>query len=144
MVSNSEWMEEYFPSLKNCDYRIVSEANVEYNCVAWATGDSSRWWSYLQGYYWLDANRTEEIASLIEVFVKLGYEACEGTAVEDGYDKIALYSKGQTWTHAARQLPNGRWASKLGVSEDIEHPTLDSLVGDYYGSIYCVMRKKRI
>ncbi|MCI0637958.1 MAG: hypothetical protein L0Y72_23715 [Gemmataceae bacterium] len=37
-------------------------------------------------------------------------------------------------THAARQLPTGRWSSKLGPSEDIEHD-LHALEGEIYGTI---------
>ena len=28
-------------------------------------------------------------------------------------------------THAARQLPSGKWTSKLGDADDIEHNTLE-------------------
>jgi hypothetical protein len=42
--------------------------------------------------------------------------------------------------HAARQLPNGRWTSKLGVSEDIEH-ALHDLTGLIYGSVALVFKR---
>jgi hypothetical protein len=37
-------------------------------------------------------------------------------------------------THAARQLPNGKWTSKLGRWQDIEYE-LDGLVGKMYGTV---------
>ena len=37
-------------------------------------------------------------------------------------------------THIARQLPNGRWTSKFGNWEDIEHTTLAALDGHFIGA----------
>lgn len=45
-----------------------------------------------------------------------------------------------TPTHAARQLENGKWTSKLGQLEDIEHE-LDGLVGDKYGIVVTILRR---
>ena len=51
------------------------------------------------------ASRTPSIASLIEVFAGLGYEACEDAGIEPGCRKVALYADPQgDWTHAAVQL----------------------------------------
>jgi hypothetical protein len=44
-------------------------------------------------------------------------------------------------THAARQLPNGRWSSKLGKLEDIEH-ALDDICGSAYGSVVPVLKRR--
>jgi hypothetical protein len=41
----------------------------------------------------------------------------------------------------ARQLSNGKWTSKLGQDEDIEHENLEGLVGEIYGSVVCIMKK---
>ena len=43
-------------------------------------------------------------------------------------------------THASRQLSNGRWTSKLGPSERIEHD-FDALEGAAYGQIAQIMRR---
>ena len=42
--------------------------------------------------------------------------------------------------HAARQLPSGRWTSKLGFLEDIEH-ALHDLEGTEYGAVVLVMKR---
>jgi hypothetical protein len=42
--------------------------------------------------------------------------------------------------HAARQLPSGRWTSKIGVLEDIEH-SLRDLEGDEYGTATVLMKR---
>ncbi|NET26084.1 hypothetical protein [Okeania sp. SIO1I7] len=43
-------------------------------------------------------------------------------------------------THAVRQLANGKWASKLGWLEDIEHE-LDALNGDRYGVVGQILKR---
>ena len=58
---------------------------------------------------------------------------CSDSSLEAGYEKIAIYVKDGIPTHAARQLGDGRWTSKLGKYEDIEHDSLDALNGDGYG-----------
>jgi hypothetical protein len=45
-------------------------------------------------------------------------------------------------THAARSLPNGRWTSKLGNGEDIEHITLAVLEGDLYGKVRVFLKRQ--
>jgi hypothetical protein len=67
------------------------------------------------------------------MFTALGYAVCEGEAAESGYERIALFALADGKpTHAARQLPTGRWTSKLGIAEDIEHG-LRHLEGAYMG-----------
>ena len=44
-------------------------------------------------------------------------------------------------THAARQLPNGKWTSKLGRWEDIEHD-LEGLTGEMYGSVQQILKRQ--
>jgi len=39
------------------------------------------------------------------------------------FEKIAIYAAGGVPTHAAKQTSDGRWKSKLGGWEDIEHNT---------------------
>ena len=46
-------------------------------------------------------------------------------------------------THAARQLPDGWWTSKLGPDEDILHRTPQGLAGDLYGHVRMVMKRSR-
>ena len=70
----------------------------------------------------------------------LGYLACDHEQSEAGYEKIALFSLASVPKHAARQLPNGRWTSKIGRMEDIEH-SLDDLTGMVYGSVVLVMKR---
>ena len=54
-------------------------------------------------------------------FAHAGYERCEDGTLEDDIEKIALYARADQVQHATRQLPSGRWTSKLGDDCDIEH-----------------------
>lgn len=67
---------------------------------------------------------------MVELFLAAGYELCGDGSLEDRYEKIAIYAKDGEPTHAARQLGDGRWTSKLGKYEDIEHDSLDALYGE--------------
>lgn len=78
-------------------------------------------------------NRTYTVDAYLEAYGTLGYVPCGGDAtLRDGYQKVALYTKNNFPTHAARQLPDGWWASKLGQYVDVEH-TLVALDGPDYG-----------
>ena len=66
-------------------------------------------------------------------------------AFQRRYERIALFGKGPDATHAARQLGNGKWSSKLGAGERIEHE-LELVAGyslDEYGDIQRFMRRPR-
>jgi hypothetical protein len=43
--------------------------------------------------------------------------------------------------HAARQLPTGRWTSKLGKAVDIEHDTPEGVTGPVYGAVVKFLRR---
>ncbi len=71
-----------------------------------------------------------------EVFLRaygtLGFTLCFDGSLETGIEKIAVYGKGaagaEVPTHAALQLENGQWTSKIGVFEDISHVASDGTV----------------
>ena len=39
-----EPIDAIFPGLRNSAYRVTSPAARDYNCIAWAAGDATRWW----------------------------------------------------------------------------------------------------
>ena len=139
------WIDNELPHLASQGYELTSDPTNDYNCIAYAAGETDRWWTHVEGddYYWPDhASRTPAIASLIEVFIGLGYEQCDETGDETGFRIIALYADQRGhWTHAAVQLPTGGWSSKLGPDEDISHHTPESLDRDAYGEVHCFMRR---
>ena len=76
-------------------------------------------------------------------FQVFGFEECKNPALEPGWEKIALFASAASEpTHAARQLPDGRWTSKLGTLEDIMHPELEHVSGSAYGSPAVILRRR--
>ena len=136
-------LEAIFPGLRGSTYQVTSPATEVYNCIAWAAGDVGRWWwpDLLKKRYWpAGATRLETIAAFQEAFESLGFVVCPGEELEPGFEKIALFADEQGPQHAARQLSNSRWTSKLGELEDIEH-ALHDLAGVEYGQVVLVMRR---
>lgn len=137
-------LEQYFPNLQQLSYRVTSPPNPQYNCIAWALGDRDNWWwpdPAGLGYWLKDVPREESLRSFELAFATRGFLLCEDANTEPGIAKIALYANGEQPTHAARQLENGMWSSKLGPLEDIEH-TLDGLEGDLYGTVRLIFRRE--
>ena len=60
---------------------------------------------------------------------------------EAGFEKVALYGSSLFYTHAARQFAGGKWTSKLGHAEDIEHATPDDVAGGVYGEVVQFMKR---
>ena len=89
-MGTPSWIEEYLPQLAAEGYEVTSEPDGDYNCIAYAAGETDRWWSHIEsaGYYWPErASRTPSIQSLIEVFAGLGYEPCEDAFMSRGSAK---------------------------------------------------------
>lgn len=92
----------------------------------------------------------DTVARLFEFY--RGYQNCGlDDSLESGFLKVAIYEdpndKEEPFSHVAVQLPDGRWTSKLGPDEDIEHNTLAALEGDTsryrwsYGRVARIMKR---
>ena len=131
-----------FPNLQN--YRICSDPTINYNCIAWAAGDTEKWWwPDIQNLKYWPPNipRNETIDAFIKAFEKLGYSVCDNSDFQNGFEKIAIYANSQRKAkHAAKQITNGLWISKLGKEHDIEH-RLNELEGDKYGEVSVIMSR---
>lgn len=136
-------IEAAFPGLMHAQWEVTSPTDVRYNCIAWAAGDSSRWWWPSPRYYWPPGIRRElTIPAFEDLFVRFGFVPCEDSETEptSAAERIALFALGDTPTHAARRLPDGQWTSKLGTAIDISHSALRALEGQKYGAVvatYC-------
>jgi len=132
-----------FPQLASEDYEIVGDPTDQYNCIAYAAGDTSRWWEHNENYHWPDhASRSNSMESLKQVFLGLGFQPCANdSGVEGGYQKVVLYEQEGSWAHAAIQMPNGRWRSKIGRGPVIEHQSPQSLSSGIYGEPTTYMRR---
>jgi len=145
---------ELFSRLSLDSFEITSEATLDavnaeiYNCIAWAAGQNDAWWwpENPMCYWPLGVPNRTTLDAFVEAFRTLGYELCDSPDLEHGYEKVAIYvDRNRIPTHAARQLENGRWTSKLGPWEDIEHDyeALTGHVGQEYGDIAVVMKRIR-
>lgn len=127
---------EAFPGLKTSLFAITSQPTDDYNCIAWAAGDNGNFW--WPGRFWpKDVPPVESRLAFIRAFATRGYVVCDNGDLEEGFEKVCLYEKLGKPKHAARQLPDGTWSSKLGRAHDISH-TLEGLAGRQYGkpSVY--------
>jgi len=133
-----------FPGLRNSIFDITSDPDKKYNCIAWAADDTNNyWWPAGRGYWPSGAPRIVTLDAFISAFGTMGYRVCENDLYEEGFVKIAIFVRENgSPTHAARQLPNGKWTSKCGKYKDIEHD-LNALCGLHpaYGKIACYMKK---
>ncbi len=78
----------------------------------------------------------------MRAYATIGYSECANGSLENGFEKIALYADGEGQvTHAARQLPSGKWTSKLGDLEDIEHSHPEDVGGGDYGEVICYLKR---
>jgi len=141
-VSNE--LESIFPHLTPFNHSITSPVSPDYNCIAWAAGETDRWWWPLAGSfaYWPSNVPVQEtLDAFIKAFGSIGFTPCGNAVIEQGHEKVALYvDENGKPTHAARQRPNGRWTSKLGQGQDIEHE-LDGLTGAVYGVVAQVLKR---
>jgi hypothetical protein len=139
-----EGLHGIFPDLSRADFRIIAPASVEYNSFAAAAGDRKRWWEPDQFgmYYWPSkVMRAHSQRAFIEAYTAIGYEECVHSAREIGLEKIAFYGEpGSGPRHAAYQLSNGLWVSKLGRMEEIAHP-LKTIEGDAFGQAILFMQR---
>lgn len=153
-LSESELRSHYesiFPNLQGSQYIIKSPLDAGYNCIAWAADDDNLWWwptdHYTPGVYWpAKAPRDASLDSFVAMYsICCEYEECNNPDYELEFEKIALYSRdGKTVTHAAKQVNEKYWWSKLGKGNDIWH-TLDALSGpnEAYGKVGKIMRRRR-
>lgn len=131
-----------FPNaIKGCRYK--SPRDRFYNCIAFAAGETGRnWWPNSKMAYWpKDVPAKETVNSFLKLYQSLGYENCKDGSHEDGYEKVAIYALNNKVKHAARQLLNGNWVSKIGHNIDIEHETVENLEGPFYGEVVRYLKR---
>ncbi|APV52237.1 hypothetical protein BWI17_01855 [Betaproteobacteria bacterium GR16-43] len=136
-----------FPRLVQDGCEVTSNC-AKYNCVAWAANVTHQcWWPDGQPHhYWPEGCPLEEtVAGFEAVFIgKLGYERAANADLESGFEKVALYvNPNDIPLHMARQLEDGNWTSKCGVTWDLTHYSLDSLRGgaNDYGNPKYIYRR---
>ncbi len=133
-----------FPNATDKSIEICSPETVDYNCLAWALEDEKHWWEPEAGCFWpKNAPRNMRLDSVAELLAQFGFAAVSNARLEKDVAKIALYSSdGKTCDHFARQLPSGKWTSKLGASFDVVH-SLSALEGGVYGKVVLILARKQ-
>jgi hypothetical protein len=118
-----------FPNLNYLWWSPHSPFDSSYNCIAWAAGDQDRkWWPVGPRAYWPHgAIKGANLEAFQSAFATLRYKKCDDGKHESGIEKIVFFQKNGEITHAARQLPNGTWTSKMGEGTDILHHTPEAL-----------------
>ena len=97
--------------------------------------------------YWPPGAPSEvTVPAFLKAFETVGYVQCKDGKLEKGFEKIALYARktlsGLVPTHASRQLPDGKWTSKLGPLEDVEHHKPAHVNGPGYGGVVQYMKRQ--
>ncbi|NJM83130.1 MAG: hypothetical protein HC844_12140 [Tabrizicola sp.] len=134
-----------FPRLLNAQAKKTSEPTPQYNCIAWAFEDNTKWWWPMRRRYWpvpFDGKATME--AFQDYLSGSGWQQSQDRSLQAGLKKIALYANlfdGQP-THAARQLDSGAWTSKLGEDMDLTHE-LHELEGPMYGTVVAIFSRPR-
>ncbi len=132
-------LEATFRNLANVRWSIKSPYDDTYQCIAWAACRTDRkWWPVdifpqpPAHFYWPVEPVDETVDSFVQALATLGYNPCENSSFEFGYQKLAIYAADDmSVRHMARQEFFGRgWLSKPGKLEDILHPDLASIEGD--------------
>jgi len=135
-----------FPNSKVEPFGITSSHTPTYNCIAWAFDDNSKWyWPDPENtYYWPnEIPREITIYAFIQLFGLINYFVCDDGNLEEDFEKIAIFTdEFDIPTHAARQLENGYWTSKLGQHIDVQH-SIKSIEEGAYGMVKIFMKRPK-
>ena len=140
-----------FPNSFNEPFIKTSLATEKYNCIAHAVFNDSEWYEPAKPEYltfWPnDVPREYTIDAYFQLFESYGYSKCKNGDIEEGFIKIAFFYSTNKYNnpdsfHAARQLSDGQWTSKLGESIDVSH-TLNAMSNSNYGEVIQFFKKKQ-
>lgn len=145
------WPPSELPRLTPDNHTVTSKVSTRYNCIAWAAGDTARWWwpdARNIGYWPPGVQRALTLEAFVEAYGTLGFRPCENGCFQTGVEKVAILGRlpanaPPTPEHAALQLDSGEWTSKLGPFEDISHATLEAVGGPAYGEVICYLSRPR-
>ncbi len=141
------YYDKHFPKLKSLGFRQTSPPDY-YNCIAFAVGDLQRFWwpgeypPKSRDYWPSGVSNAATLEAFSKAFATVGFARCSDGKMEVGFEKIAPYALDSEIQHAAKQMEDGSWRSKLGPDEDIEHP-LEGLEGPCYGKVIAYFKRPK-
>jgi hypothetical protein len=138
------WKERKWPYLLSEGYGVASNETWDYNCIAFSADIQDDWWWPDQNgdAYWPISWREETLECFVAAFRSIGYKKCWLSIRQKRFERVAIYTKDNIPTHAAKQLNDGRWKSKLGPWEDIEHNTTKAVEEYIYGKVAVYMKRR--
>lgn len=151
---NRLMMMSVFPDLaSDYNFKLLSDRDDKYNCIAWAMGYDDRWVDCYDspGHWWPNGvSKDMSPKSLIEAFSAKGFVLTDNPLPEKGYHKVVLYMSKLTglWTHAARVLTSDIEHSKFGKEWDGQHShnvlanTSKRYSNSSYGEAFAYMKKE--
>lgn len=140
-----------FPGLYSEGYTKTSEPDWGYNCIAWAVEKNSRWWwpggkapDGKDAFWPSGVPKKTTLPAFVKLFVACGFKLVKDNNIdlEPGFEKVAIYALGTKPTHAARQLPSGDWAHKMGREIDLVTAKATTVEGNCYGRVAKVLKRK--
>ena len=126
-----DWLLAAFPGLARNGCIVTSPPDQHYNCIVWVVGDNRQWWwptpaDFTEAFWPKGIAREETVPAFRDAFISAGFVECQTDHFETGHEKIALFANDDgVPLHSSRQCANGRWTSKMGELEDIEHELHD-------------------
>ena len=134
----------HFPNSASDPFEQTSPIDYYYNCIAWAYGSNKKWYwpSGKPEHFWPpDIPLQETVDAFIKLYESIEYEVCPDGELEKDYEKVAIFTKDGIPTHAARQLSDGKWTSKLGQQIDVSH-SIFSIINGTYGDVEVYMKRR--
>lgn len=131
------------PLKNDVNFKLLSPFSRKYNCIAFAMGMTDRWVDHanIPWHWWPPVEKGSSVEHLKNAFRYFGFEECDmDESIDNSYDKIAIYSKENQWTHAARIIAEGVYHSKFGESYDGRHSN-GNVLHAQYGSVCLIMRR---
>ena len=127
-----------------------------HNCFGFAVGSKKFWQPpSIHGdpegdprFYWPpellgDADENTWVSRYVAAAQAKGFSECgEDASLEVEFEKIVLIHSGGVFKHAALQIDEKRWKSKLGLLSDLEHP-LEFMLRNPFGKGTIYMKRKR-
>ncbi len=133
-----------FPRLGE-EYEVLAPASSAYNCIGWSVGNTTSWvWP-------TQAGQVPRLADFDALYASHGFRRVAGLDYRrsPGLDKVVLYAMRRpdgsiALTHAALQLRDGSWSSKLGSLPLVRHLHPDDVAGPSYGVPYVLYVRNRV